>query len=76
VISDLKIVAKRLRRAKGQYVQWEANYFGANLHPMNYPKVPGWVNRWAAGRLSRPAVNINVASNGQGNSGRRRVMKG
>jgi hypothetical protein len=38
VISDLKIVAQRLRRAKRQYVQREVNYFGANLHRMNYPQ--------------------------------------
>ena len=38
VISDLKRVAQRLRRAKRQYVQREVNYFGANLHRMNYPQ--------------------------------------
>lgn len=38
VIRDLKTVAQRLRRAKRQYVQREVNYFGANLHRMNYPQ--------------------------------------
>ena len=32
------IVALRPRRAKRQYVQREVNYFGANLHWMNYPE--------------------------------------
>jgi hypothetical protein len=38
VITDLKLVAKRLRRAKRQKVEREINYFGANLHRMNYPQ--------------------------------------
>jgi hypothetical protein len=38
VIRDLNSVAKRLRCAKRQHVQRELNYFGANLHRMNYPQ--------------------------------------
>jgi len=38
VIRDLKMVAKRLRRARRQQVQREINYFGANLHRMSYPQ--------------------------------------
>jgi hypothetical protein len=36
IISDLKRLAKRLRRARRQQVQREINYFGANVHRLNY----------------------------------------
>src|SRR5437868_8013036 len=36
VISALKTVAKRLRGARRKQLQREVNYFGANLHRMNY----------------------------------------
>jgi hypothetical protein len=38
VIQDLKTVAKRLRGARRKQLQREVNYFGANLHRMNYPQ--------------------------------------
>ena len=38
VISELKTVAKRLRGAKRKQLQREVNYFGANLHRLNYPQ--------------------------------------
>jgi len=38
VISELKTVAKRLRGAKRRQLQREVNYFGANLHRLNYPQ--------------------------------------
>ena len=36
VINELKSVAKRLRGARRKQLQRELNYFGANLHRMNY----------------------------------------
>jgi hypothetical protein len=38
VIHELKTVAKRLRGARRKQLQREVNYFGANLHRMNYPQ--------------------------------------
>jgi len=38
VINGLKTVAKRLRGARRKQLQREVNYFGANLHRMNYPQ--------------------------------------
>ena len=38
VINELKTVAKRLRGARRKQLQREVNYFGANLHRMNYPQ--------------------------------------
>ncbi len=38
VINDLKRVAKHLRGAKRKHLLREVNYFGANLHRINYPQ--------------------------------------
>ena len=38
IINELKTVAKRLRGARRKQLQREVNYFGANLHRMNYPQ--------------------------------------
>jgi len=38
VINELNTVAKRLRGARRKQLQREVNYFGANLHRMNYPQ--------------------------------------